>query len=284
MIDSIISVLDNREISILIWLGVLFLLLLFRKGFRKSLIAVLRSLTQKNIAITMLFMILYVCLSIYVLHRLNFWDLSNLSVTVIWFIGVALVLFMNIPDLMKDDLIKKVVWDSLKIAAIVEFIANIYVFDLWIELILVPLFTIIGARLGYLSGKYKSKKAKMIFNIMAAIIGIGFIIYALYNIILDFQGFASIANLRDFLLPIIFTVILLPYVLSVSLFFVYKDIFSYIDRLINDQSLVRYTKWKTVVEFNFQPRILYAWKRKICLLNIYDKDEITEEIDKLKAQ
>ncbi len=156
---SLKDILENREIAMLIWLGIFILWILSKKETRKHIAPLLKTLTGKVIAIPLTLMTLYVCLLIYFLINLGFWDFSYLSVTVIWFIGVAISMFVNAPHFTESGSFKDVVWDNLKITAFIEFIANLYVFNLWIEFFFViPFSVILGGLLGVSSVKYKGQK------------------------------------------------------------------------------------------------------------------------------
>jgi hypothetical protein len=144
-------ILDNREIAILVWLGIFFAWVVSQKGMRKSLFAVFKSFTQKAIFISLFLMMLYIGAMVYVLYRVNFWDISILSDTLIWIFGVGVVLFFNTTNIQEADYFRKVIIDNIKLVVFIEFLMNLYVFDLWIELILVPVLAFIGGMLGVAS-------------------------------------------------------------------------------------------------------------------------------------
>lgn len=228
-------------------------------------------------------MTLYVCLMVYYLKNLNFWDFSYLSVTVIWFVAVAMSMFVNVSHLSESGRFKDVVWDNLKIAAIIEFIANLYVLNFWIEfLFIIPFSAILGGLLGVASVNYKGQKIESCLNAIAAILGTSFLGYAFFKIVTDFQGFASLYNLKEFLLPLIFTVALLPFIYVLALYITYSSIYMRLDRLIKEKALSKYAKRKTFFAFNFNLKLLHKWSRKIYTLNFDDKESIIKGISELK--
>ena len=149
--QSINNILDNREIAIFFWMGILFLWAIFNKKIRQSLIGVLKALTKKAVAISSLLMILYIGLMIYLSQKIDLWRPSNLGETILWIFGVAFVMFVNVNHASEDYYFRNIVVDNLKFVVILEFITNVYVFNLWIELILVPIMAFIGAIWGYSS-------------------------------------------------------------------------------------------------------------------------------------
>jgi len=280
---SLKDILDNREIAMLIWLGIFILWILSKKETRKHIAPLLKTLTGKVIAIPLTLMTLYVCLLIYFLMNLGFWDFSYLSVTVIWFIGVAISMFVNAPHLTESGSFKDVIWDNLKITAFIEFIANLYVFNFWVEFFFViPFSVILGGLLGVASVKYKDQKTESCLKTSAVILGASFLIYALFRIISDFQGFASLYNLKEFILPFIFTVALLPFIYILALYVTHSSIYMRLDRLIKDKALARYAKRKTAFAFNFNLKLLHKWARRIYTLNFDSKESIIKAIGELK--
>jgi len=71
-------------------------------------------------------------------YRIGFWQDALLGETIIWIFGVGFALLINAGRTNEKDFFKKAILDNIKIVVIIEFLVNIYVFDLWAELILVP--------------------------------------------------------------------------------------------------------------------------------------------------
>ena len=282
--QSINNILDNREIAIFFWMGVLFIWAIFNKKIRQSIIGVLKALTKKAVAISSLLMILYIGLMIYLSQKIDLWRPSNLGETILWIFGVAFVMFVNVNHASEDNYFRNIVVDNLKFVVILEFITNVYVFNLWIELILVPIMAFIGAIWGYSSFDLKNKKVHSFFTAIVGIIGFFFLIYAVYNIIIDFQGFASINNLREFMIPLIFTVAFLPFIYVLALYLLYDLIFTRIRYIIKDQKLARYARMKTIFAFHVNLKWLRMWIRKIALQKLENKDDINRAIKDVKSK
>jgi hypothetical protein len=280
--ESVKSYLDNREIAILIWLGVLIIWALSQKRIRKSIKPLLRSFTQKKIFISTTLMLLYITAIIYFFSQINFWDVSLLFDTIIWIIGVAFATYININHIRDEGFLRKVIFDNIKFAVIVEFVTNLYVFDLFIELILVPIMVFLILALGVTSTKSEFKKVETILTIIIGIFGIGFIIFTAYNVIFDFRGFASIENLKELFMPLIFTITLLPFIYILALYITYDMIFMRIQHLIKNPSLVRYAKWRTVFSFHINLRKLNSWMSRIAFAKLDSKEEIDISIKSAK--
>lgn len=282
--DYLRNILDNREISILIWLGIFSLWLLFKKDIRKSIKDILKALTQKVILFSLLLMCLYVGGMIYLLAYWGVWDILDLSDTVIWFFGSAFVMFMNINNVGKDGYLRNVIVENLKMVALIEFITNFYVFDLWGELLLVPVLLLIGGMLGVASTDKKYKSVKNFLQKTLIFIGFVFLIYTVYNIIIDFTNFATWNNLLDFLLPLLLTVGFLPFIYLLAVYTVYDLVFNRIDHLIKFPELKRYAKWNTVLAFSIDLNRLHEWLQRIVLLELSSKDDVRYAIKEVKMR
>ena len=142
----------------------------------------------------------------------------------------------------------------------------------------------IGAIWGYSSFDLKYKKVHSFFTAIVGIIGFFFLIYAIYNIIIDFQGFASINNLREFMIPLNFTVAFLPFIYVLALYLLYDLIFTRIRYIIKDQKLARYARMKTIFAFHVNLKWLRMWIRKIALQKLENKDDINRAIKDVKSK
>jgi hypothetical protein len=111
-----------------------------------------------------------------------------------------------------------------------------------------------------------------------ALIGIGFFAYALYNVIIDFKGFVTLQNLRTFLLPIILTVIFLPFIYLLAVYVTYDLIFVRLKIIVNDPKIVRYAKWQTVFAFHLNLQRLHKWLRKVVISRFSSKEDVKQTI------
>lgn len=276
--ESLNNIFDNREIAIIIWLGILFILALFQKDIRQSLVEVFKAFSQRVVFVSSILMLVYVGSMIYFLHRLNLWDISNLSDTIIWFFGIAFVMFIKINHTKEDAYYRNAVVDNIKLVVFIEFITNLYVFNLWVELFLVPFLAFLGLLLGVASARPEFKRVKSLLTPIVALIGIGFLVYAIYNIIVDFRGFLSMQNLLTFFMPLILTILFLPFVYILGVYIIYDSIFVRLNKFNSNPKLSNYAKWQTLFSFHFNLKALNKWLRKISVSNFTSREDIKQAI------
>jgi len=127
---------------------------------------------------------------------------------------------------------------------ILEFIINLYVFNLVVEFLLVPILFVVAALLAYSDSKKEYKSIKNVLQFLLDLYGIFLIIFAIIQVIGDFKDFATLYNLKDFLLAPLLTVSYLPFVYFLVLYGTYDALFTQVDIFLRDQNteLRRFTK------------------------------------------
>jgi hypothetical protein len=245
---SLLVLLNNREKAVVIWLFIIFLGLLVNKDIRASMLQLPKVFLVKQIMVPFILILAYVAAEVICLHKIGFWNVSMLKDTVVWFLGTAFVLFININEPSKDGrYFKKVLLDNLKISVILEFLANAYTFSLWAELIILPIITFIAILSSVAGLKKETLQAKKIMDFLLAIAGFYLLSYVLYRVTTDLHGFATQENLRSFLLPPILTIAYLPAIYLLAVYSGYELLFVQINMsLRDDKKLANFAKRKVL--------------------------------------
>src|SRR2546421_9768941 len=156
--EYIVNFFNNREKALIIWILIVLVLLLANKDIRPSFLSVLKALFATKIVIALLVMLAYISLVVFAAYTVHFWDLSLLKDTIMWVLGTAVIMFVNYDKAIKEShYFKKVLLDNVKLVILLEFIINFYVFNLVVELLLVPVLFAIAALLA-ISGTKKEYK------------------------------------------------------------------------------------------------------------------------------
>lgn len=220
------EIFNNREIAIGFWIIVLFVFLLLLKVGRSSLKNVLFCMLRKNIIIAFVIFIIYYCGAIYILYRVGFWDLNLLKDTIFWFFFAEIPLLFQALEKGKDKyFFIRTIKNNLALIVILEFLLNIWTFSLGIELVIVPVFVVVGIiyALADRSKEYKSlKKACDIINYVFGLIVFGTFIGHVFN---DSSELFNLQTLQGFLFPILILLLNLPLIYGFSLYNLYEQIF-----------------------------------------------------------
>jgi len=220
-------------------------------------------------------MLLYVSLIVYFLKKIGLWDIGLLKDTVLWFFGVAFIMVINFNKVSENEYyFRKVLLDNLKLVVLLEFIINLYVFSLAVEIILLPvLFSIV-----VLSAVAESKKefliVRKVSNFILGLAGICFVIFALTNTFMDFRSFANPENLHSLLLPPILTLSFLPFIYFFALYSLYESFFIRIDIFNDDKAISRYAKRKIFTKFHINLRRLRKFTKEVGIMRLKDKKDV----------
>lgn len=272
-----INILSNREKALLVWILIVLIAMMFGKEIRKSIFGVFKALFVKQILAILGLFGLYVFVSVSLLKILGFWDASLLKDTILWAFGAFVIMFK--VDKAKDrnhftDLIK----DSIKWAVIFEFLVAFYTFSFRTELILIPVLVFTGMLQATASFDPKHKQVEEILKKFVSFIGIiiiGYVIFKTYN---QYKDLLSIAQLKTFLLPIVLTVLFLPFVYGLAIYMVYESIFIRLPFIIKDKKLRDKTKNIIIKIANIDIGKLNNISRRIFLGGINSEADLPQKI------
>jgi hypothetical protein len=183
-----------------------------KKDLRSSFANVLRALVARPLLALLLGAILYVAAIVLLGAFVGVWTLPLLGVTALWCFGPAAVMFFNSNEATSDtNYFRKVLRGSLSAVLIVEFLANLYVFNLVVELILLPIVTMLVVT-AYVAGtKDEFAPAKRLLDVLLIVFGLALLARAVIGLAFDFDSFAKLETLMRLVLPLALTSAFLPY-------------------------------------------------------------------------
>ena len=219
----------------------------------------------------------YSFLIVFFLRELHIWSLSNLKETIYWFIFSGIIIaFRSVVDETTEKPITKIIKELVAFTIILEFIVNTYVFKLLLELFFVPMMAILTAVYTYATIKTEYKLVEKILATLLTIIGIAMFAQALIQIYYDFDKFARLDTLTDFILPPILTISILPAIYLLLLYASYDLLFIRLDLMLNSKGMQRYAKKLLILHCGFKVgKVKYMLKFRVNqLYNTASKEEI----------
>lgn len=274
---------SNRELAITIWILIAIIWVLSQPKIRKSLFQVIKAFFAWKLAISYVIMFAYITLVIIPLNAVGIWKLPHLPVTLLWVLCVAFVMLFEFSKANDQNFFKDAIKDNLKGLIVLEFLINLYVFDLWVELILVPVFGILGGMIAIAETDEKYEIVKKLLNYIMAFIGLAFTGYAIYMVVTDFEHFATFENFENFYLPILLSIMFLPFVYFAALYAGYESLFVRLQFFVKDGALLKYVKKKTILAFGPNLWVLNKWSKHINTLRFKDKEEVDEAVRDFKS-
>jgi hypothetical protein len=141
-------VFDNRELALLAWAAALLVLAIIARSIRPALVAVINALFQPKLLTTFILMAMYAGVLVWLLSLARIWTPAVAAETLFWFFGPAIVLYSQFDKASRDPhFFRRTALATLTVTVVIEFVINLYPFNLMVELLLVPVLALIGGML-----------------------------------------------------------------------------------------------------------------------------------------
>jgi hypothetical protein len=241
--------LDNREKALLFWVAVL-IAVAFRMRAGRDFVRTIGGVLRGKLLLMLLGYVLYVAGVIVLLAGAGFWTTAVASATAFWFAGPGMVMFLTSNAAISDphylrNLLQRALWFLLGI----EFIVNLYVFPLAVEILLVPVVAVIAV-FGALPPDTKGAAgAKKFSETALAAFGVFLFIRFAVRVATDFSDFTSSETLARFWLPSVLTLAVLPFFYLLGVYMLYEQAFLRLGFFMEGEPLLGYAKRSMVRRF-----------------------------------
>ena len=272
---------DNREVAICVWAIGFILLAISKPNVRSSIFGLIQAAFAKQIVISVVIFATYFVGLVWVLSIVGLWTESQLKLTLFWFLSAGLAGLASaakVYDGKKN--IKKKVKRNFSFSVFIDFFINLYRMPLFAELLFVPFTALLGAVVAYSSFHKEYKKVETLGNTLIVSIGLAVLSYAIYMTIINYREVATDDNVRSLILPITFSLGMLPMFWIGVVYVSYENVFIRVPFLIKDQSLHRYVKLALLRKFRTDTQSLYIWFRQAWHENLDSIAAIDASIEK----
>jgi hypothetical protein len=225
MTTEILDIISTREAALIFYLLLGIFLGLLIKDIRNSLFNLLRIVFRKKIGSVLLLQVSFAMLTIYFLYKLSFWNLTFLKDTMFWFFTSAVVTFFQINKETNSKFFLDICKDNLKWAVFINFLVNFYTFGIWTELILLPILFFLTAMSAVADLDKKNTQISNFLKIILGLIGLTFIAISFYKTFHDLSEFLTLHTLVEFLLPLILSLLQIPFFYALALCMQYETLF-----------------------------------------------------------
>lgn len=217
---------SNREIATFTWIVVLTLCVLRNKEVRNAVQDLFKNFFKKKIASSFLIVMVYSTSAILILKYFKFWEVGMVKDVIIWTLFSAFAfMFKSVTKKSEEGIFKEIILDYVKVVVIFEFIINLYSFNVWIELILIPVVGTIVALRTFVELKEEYAQTAKFMLWLEALVGIVIIAFTVENMYLTQTDIVTTKNIKSFLLPIIITSFYIPLLYVFAVYSFYEDIF-----------------------------------------------------------
>ncbi len=257
---------NTRELASITWVAILIIALIFysvkNAQLRYSLIAVIKAFFQIKIITSILLITTYVLLSVFILYQIQIWDFSQLKNTLFWYVFFAIGTMFSLNTIKEDshNFFIQTIKSSVNLSIFLQFIINFHTFNFLLELILlIPLITLLSIISAVTNQTKDQILVKKLCYFLLAFMFLLFFIHFIIQIFKAPSTFISYQALQDFFIPIILTMLYLPFLWFFLLYIKYEEIFVRLQLHIKDKKIITLTKFLVIINFRTQKDLIDEW-------------------------
>lgn len=220
------GVFSTRELSILIWIAIIISFFMKKNDTRIKIIKCIKLLFEPGTIVILLIYFIYITIVTMFISTLSLWNWIYIKDIIIWSIFVGLINYVrSITDENFGFNLRRLIKDNINSTIIVEFIISIFTFDIILELIIVPIVTIL-----YLLRLYSERNSnyESVYKIIDGIMGTFGLFLAFKTIEVGIHEYKYL-NIKDtlvsFMIPIIYLLLSLPLYYIIRLYSKYETVF-----------------------------------------------------------
>lgn len=220
------SILSTREWATLIWGLLLLIYIMGHKEIRKSFWRVIIIFFDRKLRILWEIILLYILIITMIFCHLSIWKNIYIKNIIVWLLFSGLIYCMNAVSSEADEnYIQKILKDNLKFTIILEFFMSIFTFNIWTELAIIPIITIITVMNAIVVGKEEYKTVHKLLDFVLTLAGF-WILYETIKVgIIEYKELNIINTMVSFMIPIVYLVLIIPLEYALELYSKYEILF-----------------------------------------------------------
>ena len=254
-----------------------------QKSIRESFRQVIKSMFAKRLCILWLISIGYVLVITLIFYNMPFWKNIYIKDIVVWFIFSGLMYCVNAIMTEADEhYISKILKDNVKASIFIEFLMSTFTFNIWIELAIIPIVTVISIINMFLE---KSKEYEKIRKLLETVLTIGgfWILYKTIKIGMEeYKQLNIVDSLIGFMIPIIYLILIIPLEYALELYSKYEMLFCRMSlKEENDKKIKKQHRWLIIknCRFSVHKIVIFQkkyWKRMYSMMSLEEFQKLIE--------
>lgn len=202
---------SNRELAVAIWMVPVLILALSSKNSRHSVVQVGKLLFRPPILHILTSKGLYTVGVVVALRHAHLWTVDLAKDTVLWFLFSGVISGFTILTTPSAEVKwTKLLTDQLKVVILLEFLVNTYTFSLPVELVLIPVLTLLALFDVVIKSDPSQMRAGQFTTRLQVLIGLGILILAARSAIRDYTQLQTVDALRSLLLAPLLSILSIP--------------------------------------------------------------------------
>lgn len=277
--------LDTRETAIAVWAVAAFTWAMTLSGVRGYLRSILTILTGRLILSVLLGAALWALAAVWFLRREGYWATAMLKPTIYWFVGIGLVTIFKLHE-PEGTNFERMVRANLSVTAVVGVLMNLYTFPLPVELVLIPSLVMLGGVLAVSESDAQYAQVGKLVSGCLTTIGIIALGVSLVYLATHFGTVVNRESLRTFVLPLVLTVMFIPYWYVVAMWIAYQSTLHMTKWGLRERpDLYKFARWRILATCGFDVRRVRHFEREYrwSLMNAETSEEVTELFSRFRA-
>ena len=224
------DIFSTRELATAFWVGAILIAvgmaIVTNKKIRQGFIGVLKCFFNRKLRKLWEIYFLYIGIITLMFSRFPIWKNIYLKDIILWTLFSGLTICMNaVAGEADEKYISKVLKDNIRFTVVTEFLLSTFTFSFWVELIIIPITTVIVLFDTVAEHKSDAIAVHKLLQDVMAFAGLCVILQTVRVGILEYRELNVINTLVSFFIPIVYLLLATPLEYAFELYSKYEMLF-----------------------------------------------------------
>ncbi|MFR8284017.1 MAG: hypothetical protein ACLU9R_09230 [Faecalibacterium sp.] len=224
------DIFSTRELATAFWVGAILIAvgiaIVTNKKIRQGFIGVLKCFFNRKLRKLWEIYFLYIGIITLMFSRSPIWKNIYLKDIILWTLFSGLTICMNaVAGEADEKYISKVLKDNIRFTVVTEFLLSTFTFSFWVELIIIPITTVIVLFDTVAEHKSDAIAVHKLLQDVMAFAGLCVILQTVRVGILEYRELNVINTLVSFFIPIVYLLLVTPLEYAFELYSKYEMLF-----------------------------------------------------------
>ena len=224
------DIFSTRELATAFWVGAILIAvgmaIVTNKKIRQGFIGVLKCFFNRKLRKLWKIYFLYIGIITLMFSRFPIWKNIYLKDIILWTFFSGLTICMNaVAGEADEKYISKVLKDNIRFTVVTEFLLSTFTFSFWVELIIIPITTVIVLFDTVAEHKSDAIAVHKLLQDVMAFAGLCVILQTVRVGILEYRELNVINTLVSFFIPIVYLLLVTPLEYAFELYSKYEMLF-----------------------------------------------------------
>lgn len=275
---------NNRELATVIWIVILFTCLFYyHRDVRDSFCNVIKCFFDKKILFVVALSAIWMSIGVFILYKMNAWQWNNIKTTLTWFAFSIVTMIIGVSKAEdKKKYFLSLCKENINISVFLTFVIELYSFSFFIEFIMIPVSVLLSVYINYNILSKDNVKVRLLINIAFVFWVVAYFLHSIYLSISLFNTDWLLINLIELFLPVILSLIFIPFLYILSIYMEYERVFSFLKIHFNNDELFKYAKKLSLKSFKLNVDYLRRWNRNVRLNQVTSKVDLEKSVCDIK--